>query len=64
MWGKLGLGLLALSFLPIWRRANIDEPLSFWDFMGIIHVHSQEHIPVEEAIRHCKEAYLQVYSTN
>lgn len=51
---------LVASLLPIWRKANVDRSLNFWELLYSFATSPQEHLPVEEAVEQCKEAYREV----
>ena len=52
MWLLLLIG----SFLPVWRRAGVDRPLSTWENMDMGFTPPEQHIPVEEAIGRARQA--------
>jgi hypothetical protein len=56
---KNGFWLLLLigTFIPIWRRAGIDQPLNLWQYIAASISEPMKHIPAEEAIQRAKEAY-------
>ena len=59
--------LLAGSFLKVWRRAGIDEPLDTWEYIRAAMSQPMKHLSVEEAIERARQSgYLSesYYSAN
>lgn len=65
--GAIIIGLVAFSFLPIWRCAGGWPSMNFWQYANISFLRSPgsyPHIPIDEAIERSRRAYCEVKGLN
>lgn len=63
----LTVGLVGLSFLPIWRCVGGTPGMNLWEYGKIAFLRapgSYPHIPAETAIENARQAYCEVRELN